>query len=101
MRSIDLTSIPKKGQFYDWMKSVGCTCHTVWDDIECDFMIIGITKHGNRTYLRYVSNYEHDRIIHETRTEKFVQANFNDIFIKTKYKIGDIVNNNMIVEESG
>ena len=74
MRKIDLTSIPKKGKIYDWGNSIGCMCHVVWDCIECDFMVIGVVKRNKRLYLRYISNYEHDINIHETRTDKFTQA---------------------------
>ena len=56
MRSINLTSIPKKGQFYDWMKSVGCTCHLVFDDVELDFMIIDVYRKNRTTYLKIISN---------------------------------------------
>ena len=100
MRSINLSALTRnnKGN-YDWMGSVGKIFHVIWDDIECDFMIINIIRKGKHIYVRYATNYIYDREIHETRCEHFIQSRFNHIFIKTKYKIGDIINNNLIVED--
>ena len=99
MRSINLTSIPKKGQFYDWMKSVGCTCHVVFDDVELDFMIIDVYRKNRTTYLKIISNHRSAKGVYDIGAKAFSNNNFLQIIKNSKYDIGEKVNGKLLIED--
>lgn len=99
MRSIDLTSIPKKGQFYDWMKSVGCTCHVIWDNIELDFMIIDVYRKNRTTYLKIISNHRSAKEIYNVDAKVFLNKCFSKIIRNNVYDSGDMVNDKLFIED--
>ena len=99
MRSIDLTSIPKKGQFYDWMRSVGCICHIIWDGVELDFMIIDVYRKNRATYLKIISNHRNAKEVYDIDARNFAENRFHNIIKNNIYDVGDIINGKMLVED--
>ena len=99
MRSIDLTSIPKRGQFYDWMKSVGCTCHVIFDDVALDFMIIDVYRKNRTTYLKIISNHRSAKGVYDIGAKAFSNNNFFRIIKNSKYDIGEKVNGKLLIED--
>ena len=99
MKSIDLTSIPKKGQFYDWMRSVGCICHIIWDGVELDFMIIDVYRKNRATYLKIISNHRNAKEVYDIDARNFAENRFHNIIKNNIYDVGDIINGKMLVED--
>ena len=83
---------------YDWMGSVGKIFHVIWDDIECDFMIININNIENNElvlFKKYIeSEIQKDKTVIGIIISKTSKGKYNLIAIKPKcVEIGDIIKN--------
>lgn len=104
MRSINLTSIPKRGKNYDWIKSIGCICHVIYDEHEFDVMITKVSATSPRK-ITFISNSEFIKEPCTMPLSSFCKVKFSTLFI-SKYIYGDIVDgkffiNNVINGDNG
>ena len=95
MRSINLTSIPKKGKFYDWKNSVGTVCHVIYDEHEFDVMITKVSATSPRK-ITFISNSEFIKEPCTMPLSSFCKVKFSTLFI-SKYIYGDIVDGKFFI----
>ena len=90
---IDLTSIPKKGNRFDWAHSIGCSVPFVYGDITGNIVIIDYDLNKYKLTLKY-KNQMHSMTIHNfTKCRIGVLLSVNRCNHHYKFNNGDIIGN--------
>lgn len=90
---LDLSTINKKNNRYDWISSVGCVCNFSCDSFSGSFKILEYNKENRKIKVQY-----EDFTPYEMSTNNFINLNFkyyldNFISYNYHYNIGDIIKN--------
>ncbi len=90
---IDLTSIPKKGNRFDWAHSIGCSVPFVYGDITDNIVIIDYDLNKYKLTLKY-KNQMHSMTIHNfTKCRIGVLLSANKCNHHYKFNNGDTIGN--------